>query len=319
MREVEKDMKKSISRKTILKEASVLIIASVMVLSTIIVTGNMNVSENKYNEECGCCSNGGIDITVGECDNFTLPTEPTFLSQALWNWIDVNYQGTNDTRDCDETGNDKYWGNTFNLTGVCNHSIIGATLRITVKNMDTLFDNDDMAIGCIENNSSPWDYGLHIHDYIPLGQSGTIVIDLTDHPNAFSDMVNHSYLDVVVEDDSAIDCAILTIYCCECQLEVNIKPGFYIRTGTIPVIIQNVGTTECDNISYNITIKSIFGKVSGSSIGYTTLSPGEETTVNCEVIGKFGIVRITVEVEACGHTYTDNAFGIVFGPFILVL
>lgn len=191
-----------------------------MLATVLSVPANMNAIEKIYDEGCGCSRNDATQLTVGICDNFTLPTEPTYPSQALWNWIDVNYQGTNVTRQCDETGDDIYWANTFNLTGVCSQGYIkGATLSITVKNMDYGFDNDNMLLGCIEDNADNWDIArnLTINCGIPLGQSKTIVMDLAaDYPQVFNNMINHSFLDVGVQDDSYVDCAILTIYCYNC-------------------------------------------------------------------------------------------------------
>jgi len=171
------------------------------------------------NKKNGCCQNGGqpIQLTVGRCDGFdpAPPPELTAPSNILLDWIDKNYQGTSGSRDCDEDVTDQFWAHTFNLTGLCcDCCIVKATLNITVKN---LHSNDGLNVGCIDSDSDSWD----IHDTlinwgVNVGDEGIIEIDLSgDYPSFFSDMVDHCYLDVIVQDDSMVDCATLTIWCCE--------------------------------------------------------------------------------------------------------
>ena len=196
-----------------------------------VVTSINDVKEGKdvsmLNKKCGFCQNVGqpIVLTVGVCDGFNSspPAEPTDPSSKLLSWIDYNYLGTGGSRDCDETDTDIFWAHTFDLTGLCcDCCIVKATLEITVKNEDYIFNNDALCLGCIDDDSDSWD----IHDTlikwgIPVvGDNDTIVIDLSgDYPSFFSDMVDHCYLDVIVQDDSSVDCAVLTIWCCEPDVE----------------------------------------------------------------------------------------------------
>ena len=298
-------------RKNILKEAGVLLIASLMVLSTLMITANkniikadMNVSENVYDEGCGCGTSGGIQLTVGICDNFTLPTEPTYPSTALLHWILAHYNGTQGSRPCDQTGSDQFWAHTFDLTGVCNQScIIGATLTITVWNQGGN-GNDNLYIGCIDNNASNWDSGWNLKDGcgIPVGQKGTIVLNLANYPTVFHNMINHSFLDVIVEDDSAVDCAILTIECC--CFNVNIPEKCNVG---VQVTIKNVCNETATNVPWNITITGgtlWFGQHKTGTI--SSFSPASTMKIKSLPIG-FGKITITVTVDDC-PPYKWSAF-----------
>lgn len=288
------------------------------------VKDNGNIS--MLNKKCGCCQNGGqpIVLTVGRCDDFdpSPPAETTSPSHALLDWIDANYQGTKGSRDCDEDVINQYWAHTFDLSGLCRDCNIGkATFSITVKNLGY---NDALGLGCVEGASYKWSngvYGQLDNVYgISVGDVGTINLDLSgDYPGFFNEMVNHCYLDVIVQDDSMVDCATLTIECCTCELDVEIQRGFHSGTSSIPIIIRNTGTTDCD-VQYTITCIVILGSVSfGSSGTISPLPAGEDAFPNCPTSG-CGIAQITVTAEACGGRliFTDTAYVLVIGPFILV-
>jgi hypothetical protein len=296
-------MRKSISRKTILKEAGVLLAVSMMILSTIIVTANINdskkanvnVSENMFNEDCGCSTSDGIQLIVGICDNFTLPTEPTYPSTALLHWILHHYNGTQGSRPCDQRGIDQYWAHTFDLTGACSQSCIkGATLTITVWNEGSN-GNDALYLGCIDNNASNLDRGWNLaSNGIPYGQKGTIVLNLANYPTIFHNMINHSFLDVIVEDDSAVDCAILTIECCCFNVSIPEKCNIGVQ-----VTIKNICNETETNVPWNITI-------TGGSLWYgqhktnviSSFSPASTMKIRSLPIG-FGKITITVTIDDC--------------------
>ena len=48
-----------------------------------------------------------LELSVGDCDGFEDPFEPTYPSQTLLDWIDANYAGTSGSRDCDESRTDQ--------------------------------------------------------------------------------------------------------------------------------------------------------------------------------------------------------------------
>lgn len=153
-------------------------------------------------------------LTVGSCDNFALPGEATSPSQALLDWIDENYEGSSDTRDCDEDVKDRYWAHTF--TGLCKQGchIEKAILHITVKNKHW---NDTLKIGCITDSGDTWEVNDRLDDEfnVAVGEEKTIILDLSNvagtGANLLSTIESNCFLDVAVDDDSPVDCAVLHI------------------------------------------------------------------------------------------------------------
>jgi hypothetical protein len=155
-----------------------------------------------------------------DCDDFVPGTETPAPSTALLSWIAANY-AYNGTRECDEKGQDRYWAHTF--TDLCKPccNITGASLEITILNQGA---NDALLVGFITGSTSTWAVS-HRLDWtgwpgggIPLGSNGTITLDLssvyqgnTTTLNLLSTIKSNCFLDVAVEDDSAVDCARLTI------------------------------------------------------------------------------------------------------------
>jgi len=156
-------------------------------------------------------------LTVGDCDEFVLPTEPTYPFPDFLDWIASVYYYP-DTRDCDEDIVDRFWAHTFDLEGACNNCIsciIKATLNITVWNKD---GNDVLALGVIDNSGIFVGESKFLLDYgIDVGTWGTIEVEIdVTYPAVFDDMITYGRLDVYVQDDSMVDCARLEIWCCEC-------------------------------------------------------------------------------------------------------
>jgi hypothetical protein len=162
------------------------------------------------------------------CDNFTAPTESPTPSNALLNWINTNYGGTNGSRNCDDKNTaDQYWAHTFsNLGSPAGYQIQSAKLTIGVHNGDTNNENDTLALGFISANNSPWSWSNHLGPPIApnfgivTGNDGTITLDLGVLPppppsSILGLLANNGFLDVVVQDDSGVDCATLEVtYIC---------------------------------------------------------------------------------------------------------
>lgn len=156
-------------------------------------------------------------FTVGICDNFNLPTEATNPSQALLDWIAAHY-AYGDTRDCDEDVIDRYWAHTFTelAPSPCCH-ILSATLEITVKNKGFSLNNDHLKIGFITDSNDSWEVNQRLTYFdIDLGSEGTITLDLSDvyddgTINLLDIIESEGFLDVAVDDDSPVDCAILHV------------------------------------------------------------------------------------------------------------
>ena len=176
------------------------------------------------NKNIVSCQNVGqpIVLTVGVCDDFdtTSPPngEPTSPSSELLAWIAAHHY-YNDTKDCDEDPEDRYWAHTFNLTGYCcDCNIVKATLEITIRNDEENL-RDHLKIGCITSDSDTWEYNNQLQDVgFPLNIPTTQTINL----DFMLDSINtYCWVDVAVDDDSPVDCAILTIWCCEPDVEFD--------------------------------------------------------------------------------------------------
>ena len=181
-------------------------------LAFIIYGGDVSVID----EEPPCVEHS-VTLTVGICDNFNLPTEATSPSQALLDWIAAHY-AYGDTRDCDEDVIDRYWAHTF--TGLepsdgCH--IVSATLEITVKNKGFSLNNDHLKIGCISDSNDSWEVNNELTYFgIVLGSEETIILDLSDvHDDGTTNLLgiieSEGFLDIAVDDDSPVDCAILHV------------------------------------------------------------------------------------------------------------
>ena len=162
------------------------------------------------------CVEHSIIRTVGICDDFNLPTEATSPSQALLNWIAADY-GNSETRDCDEVVLNRYWAHTFpGLEPSDGCHIVSATLEITVRNYDILNANDALLIGFIGDAGDSWDFATPLSDWVAVGNIVTITLDLSDvyddgNTNLLDIIESEGFLDVAVQDDSPVDCAILHV------------------------------------------------------------------------------------------------------------
>jgi len=238
----------------------ILVITLLIATAVLPIAMSMNDLKDKkglsmLNNKHGCYQNSlqPIDLTVGICDGFdpSPPVEPTSPWQHyLLDWIDKNYPGTGGSRDCDETGYDRFWAHTFDLEGICNMSdIIGATLSITVKNGDS---NDGLNLGCIDSDTDIWD----VHDTlinwgVSVGNDGTIIIDIkNNYPNLFNEMIAHGWLDVIVQDDSVVDCATLTIECCQFSYEI-VK---VVWDPNVQQWVEKIDAKVCTEVTFGISI-----------------------------------------------------------------
>lgn len=164
---------------------------------------------------CQCpCQYESREWYVGDCDDFNLPTEATSPSQALLDWIAADY-GNSDTIDCDEDLGNRYWAHTFTgLEPPDGCQIVSAALEITVKNNHY---NDHLKIGCINNNNDTWEVNNTLWYFgVGVGGIGAITLDLSDvyddgTTNLLGIIESEGFLDVAVDDDSLVDCAILHV------------------------------------------------------------------------------------------------------------
>ncbi|MBU8895172.1 hypothetical protein KRR26_06125 [Corallococcus sp. M34] len=177
--------------------------------------------------------------TGGIADNFVAPTEPTSPSAGLLAWIAANYPNPG-SRPYDSMVIDQYFGTTFpGLTR--NGRICGATLRTTVRNGDT---NDSLGLLFMGPAGTPlatgWGDSL-VNLGVPFGATGTITLNLASLPggaNLLPTLNAQGFLDVIVQDDSAVDFITLTITPCRTDVfirdnasDVGTEPGAYGASG----------------------------------------------------------------------------------------
>jgi len=266
-------------------------------------------------------------IQIGICDNFTLPSEQTYPGTELLDWISQNYPYS-ETKDCDEDPENRYWAHTvyLNEEGACvNNEIETVFIEITFR---CDHDNDHLKVGCVTDPSAPWNLnggGKRLDDFnnVDIGDVATIMWEVTDLYPTFLDNVNtYRRIDIAVDDDSPVDCAKVIIQCveiCECELEIEIQSG--LHNGAVPVVISNVGTTDCYNITWTISNIVNIGSATCSDTGMiSSLSPSTPQTVTCSPTGFISFLEIIAEASVCSNTitYSDTANAIILGPFIFV-
>lgn len=113
---------------------------------------------------------------------------------------------------------DRYWAHTF--TGLeppaCCH-IEEAYLEITVRNGGSAnYDNESLLVGFIGDAGDSWAFSTPLSDWMALGDEETILLDLSDvyndgTTNLLGIIESEGFLDVAVQDDSTVDCAVLHI------------------------------------------------------------------------------------------------------------
>ena len=92
-----------------------------------------------------------------------------------------------------------------------------AYLEITVRNGGSGYaDNESLLVGFIANAGDSWAFSTPLSDWRALGDEETIVLDLSDvygdgTTNLLGIIESECFLDVVVQDDSTVDCAVLRI------------------------------------------------------------------------------------------------------------
>ncbi|MDC0711909.1 hypothetical protein POL68_25805 [Stigmatella sp. ncwal1] len=177
-----------------------------------------------------------VTFTGGISDNFAAPTEPVSPSAGLLTWIANNYAYAG-SRAYDQTGSDRYFATTF--TGLRRAgTICGGSLRITVRNGDAndslnlWFTNSAGQIGSPSWGSSLASLG------VPVNATGTIGVNLASLPGFIAAINTNGFLDVVVQDDSAVDFISLTLTGCKTDVymkdnpsDIGAEPGTYGASG----------------------------------------------------------------------------------------
>lgn len=208
-----------------------------------------------------------FDTTIGEapCGIDESTTAP--LPRAGWlhlpssGWTDLGTKGV--------TG---VWGLNVGVTLGSNTYSLGYNDGNTEKTYKPLYS---------------WTWHDDLSNYIPYQDYGTIILDLSTLPGIIDFMNDNCFLDVDVQDDTAIDCAKLTFCCCPCCLELvtnddgdllweeYVQPGPpWINTNRerkVCWIIKNSGNGSCE-CTWNLKYPDNHVTQIGSGVNQGTLS-----------------------------------------------
>lgn len=157
--------------------------------------------------------------TGGVSDDFSSSgNEPTSQSQNLANF-------TNDNTPFDYTGWDRKFGHT--LEGI-SCTAVEATLTLTIQARNGLASNDTIALQA--TGGSPaflWSNSianLTGTSWNSVGQTATLTLDLTALPlssggtrDILADVAAAGYLDIYLQDDTAVDDMSLRVYSCDSE------------------------------------------------------------------------------------------------------
>jgi hypothetical protein len=158
----------------------------------------------------------------GIIDNFAAPTEPVSPSTGVLTWIANNYAFPG-SRPYDDATANRWFATTF--SGLTRRGpICGATLRMQVRYLGS---NDTMGLWFTAPNGTAaapgWGATLTSLG-LPLGGAGTISLNLASLPggtNLLPTLNAQGFLDVVVQDDSAVD--YITLVITQCRVDVYSK------------------------------------------------------------------------------------------------
>ena len=190
----------------------------------IIVYGGLNNSLANLGDTWRFNCNRPYTYRAGRMDRYRLPKDKTFrgteLSAAFPNatW-----------KDFDDTATDAFVGQTFYFPGSSN--IVHAELEIHMKPLPGITDNDTIYLGLL-NNAGNFAWAQRIKDLPVVGGSWDagvqpngrlFIIDLDSLPNGLANPPNNSLLakmnadkrlDILVQDDSAVDYVKLRVTFC---------------------------------------------------------------------------------------------------------
>lgn len=185
-----------------------------------------------------------IQVMAGENDDFALPTEPTQPSSRLLSYTQ-QYWPVPVTRQFDAMGTDAALIHTFSgwKGPVC-----GATLTLHLHAGSSYLSINDsvrMELQGGSDTQKAFLYWVTIHyvlgDWGP-DQDGVVVLDLGDlpvyggFPTDILNSLNDGRMDLMVEDDTAVDYARLDI--CGCH-HLNLDAGDRVTWGHLKAMYRN--------------------------------------------------------------------------------
>lgn len=179
--------------------------------------------------------------------------------------------------------------------------------------------------GFTDNNlpKYSWAWSSPLSTLIDYEDCGKITVDLTSKPDVMEFMNNNCYLDVDIQDDSAVDCANLTLYCCGCcclEATTDLSSG----NSMFFVSLLNSGDAACDDVEWEFSFDMNFGIIlSGprSSLG-GIFAPNDQVSVLSDTVFGFGFGTVTFTVDSpdnnCNPIELSKGFW-VFGPFFGII
>lgn len=176
--------------------------------------------------QCFGCTPHTMSLTSGVDDFFSGAngTESPSPSVGLVNWVNANY-GLPGIRNYDAGHQNQYFAHTFTgLQPPEGKEICGARLTTRIQRND---ENDAFRFRFYDEAGNPvapgWDNVLGGNGGlgIPLGGSAVLNFDiggLPGGPGMLAQMESGGWLDILVQDDSAVDFLTLEVdYCCRCD------------------------------------------------------------------------------------------------------
>lgn len=160
--------------------------------------------------------------TDGLCDNFAPPTEPTTPSPAVLAWKAATAPA-GPVGNFDQPNANYYFLHSAPLPAGPG-TVVGVSLQLTLKALGDLPGNDTISIG-VSGGNLVWTLPIASLPGITSwasGQTAEVCLDLANLPASSSGVTNvlaqvlaAGGVDIVMQDDSAIDCLCVTVQRCQ--------------------------------------------------------------------------------------------------------
>jgi hypothetical protein len=192
----------------------------------------------------------------GRKDDFALPNDPTVRSKRL-----NDARPTVVWKDFDDTTSNRFFGHTFsNLPA----NIVKAELIIRMKPHSDIPENDSLHLGLVDANPpGTWAWELNIRNIpgaggtwsVGVNPTTTFTLDLGDLPtgvNILTKLATDRYLDLMVQDDTAIDWVQLCVWTCPRRpyffglAHSPLGQALLLMGANGEVIISNIGSSGDD-------------------------------------------------------------------------
>lgn len=276
---------------TYLEDGTVKILLQLDDRSIQVVDGFTSVARKLCQKPYKIVYQGGVKDNLATSNGLEL----AHPSPAFTQWMLTSYHVPT-LRNYDDSGNDRYFGETFNLARPGAH-IVSATLEIGVRNDDA---TDALGIGFVDAqsafNAGEYFWARLVENLgISVGQYQDITLDMGSLPpisgrptNLIPLLNSKGWLDIYVQDDSPVDYITLTVkYECNnlltCQSVSGVYAGQQVSVTVNATINVSgtyaVGTTAQTNSSIAQPQSATFGPLfpPGSLVGINLANPAAGT------------------------------------------